>query len=90
MIVLYLIPFNFFPFYLISFIINLWDPFPVTGFISQGLSLVAWMVKYLPAMQVTQFNPCVENIPWRREWLPIPLFLPEEFHGQGNLAACSP
>ena len=60
MIFLYLIPFNFFPLYLISFIINFWDPFPVTGFIYQGLSLVARMVKDLPAMQVTQ----VKSLCW--------------------------
>ena len=23
---------------------------------------------------------------WRREWLPTPIFLPEEFHGQRRLA----
>ena len=26
----------------------------------------------------------------RREWLPTPAFLPEEFHGQRSLAGCSP
>ena len=25
--------------------------------------------------------------PWRREWLPTPVFLPGEFHGQRSLAA---
>ena len=28
--------------------------------------------------------------PWRREWLPPPVFLPGEFHGQRNLAGYSP
>ena len=28
--------------------------------------------------------------PWRREWLPIPVFLPGEFHGQRSLAGYSP
>ena len=28
------------------------------------------------------FNPRVQKIPWRREWLPTPLFLPGKFHGQ--------
>ena len=32
------------------------------------------------------FNPWAGKIPWRREWLPTPLFLPGEFHGQRNLA----
>ena len=28
------------------------------------------------------FNPWVGKIPWRREQLPTPVFLPGEFHGQ--------
>ena len=28
--------------------------------------------------------------PWRRKWLPTPVFLPGEFHGQRNLAGYSP
>ena len=32
------------------------------------------------------FNPRFEKIPWRREWLPTPVFLPGEFHGQRSLA----
>ena len=32
------------------------------------------------------FDPWVRKIPWRREWLPTPVFLPEEFHGQRSLA----
>ena len=35
-------------------------------------------------------NSWVGKIPWRREWLPTPVFLPEKFHGQRNLAGCSP
>ena len=30
------------------------------------------------------FDPWVGKIPWRREKLPIPVFLPGEFHGQYN------
>ena len=26
------------------------------------------------------FDPWVHKIPWRREWLPTPVFLPGEFH----------
>ena len=29
-------------------------------------------------------------MPWRREWLPTPVFLPEESHGQRSLAGYSP
>ena len=35
-------------------------------------------------------GPCVRKIPWRREWLPTPVFLPGEFHGQRNLVGYSP
>ena len=40
--------------------------------------------------QETRFNPWVGKIPWRREWLSIPVFLPGESHGQRNLAGYSP
>ena len=40
-------------------------------------SLVAQLVKNLPAMQETW----VGKIPWRREWLPTPIFWPGEFLG---------
>ena len=29
-----------------------------------------------------RFEPWVGKIPWRREWQPTPVFLPEESHGQ--------
>ena len=34
-------------------------------------------IKNLPAMQETW----VGKIPWRREWLSTPVFLPGEFYG---------
>ena len=36
------------------------------------------------------FSPCTGKIPWRREWLPTPVFLPGESHGQRSLAGYSP
>ena len=36
------------------------------------------------------FDPWVGKIPWRREWLPIPVFLPGESHGQRSLVGYSP
>ena len=48
-------------------------------FTSVGASLVA-------AVQETW----VRKIPWRREWNPTPVFLPEGFHGQRNLKGYSP
>ena len=41
------------------------------------------MVKNLPAVQATQGESRVEKIPWRREWVPTPVFLPGEFHDRG-------
>jgi len=31
------------------------------------------------------FDPWVRKIPWKREWLSTPVFLPGEFYGQRNL-----
>ena len=43
--------------------------------------MVAQMVKNLPAMQETGFDPWVGKIPWRRERLPTPVIWSGEFHG---------
>ena len=45
-------------------------------------SLATQTVKNLPAVWETGFDPWVGKIPWRREWLPTPVFLLGEFHGQ--------
>ena len=34
--------------------------------------------------------PGLGKIPWRREWLPTPVFLPGEFHGERSLVGYSP
>ena len=36
------------------------------------------------------FSPWVRKILWRKEWLPILVFLPGEFHGQKSLVGYSP
>ena len=36
------------------------------------------------------FNPQIGEIPWRREQLPTPVFLPGKCHGQRSLAGYSP
>ena len=48
------------------------------------------MVKNLPAFQETGFDPWVVKIPWRREWLLIPVSLLGEFHKQRSLVGYSP
>ena len=35
-----------------------------------------------------EFDPWVWKIPWRREWLPTPVFLPGESHGLRNMVGC--
>ena len=40
------------------------------------------MVKNLPVMQETRFDPWVGKFLWRRDWQPTPVFLPGEFHRQ--------
>ena len=37
-----------------------------------------------------EFSPWFQKIPWRREWLPTPVLLPGEFHGQRNLVDYRP
>ena len=48
------------------------------------------MVKNLPAMQETGVQSLGWEDPLRREWLPTPVFLPGESHGQRNLVGYSP
>ena len=36
------------------------------------------------------FDPWVGKVPWRREWIPTPVFLPGKSHGQRSLAGYSP
>ena len=48
------------------------------------------MGKNLPTMQETQ----IQSLDWedlrRKDWLPTPVFLLEEFHGQKSLVGYSP
>ena len=51
---------------------------------------MAQTVNNLHAMHETGFDPWVRKIPWRRERLPIPVFLPGDLHGQRSLADHGP
>ena len=54
-------------------------------------SLVVQMVENLPAMWETKVRSLGgEDPPWRREWQPIPVFLPGEFHEERSVAGYSP
>ena len=63
----------------------MFSPFVVTR-----ASPVIQMVKNLPAMQKTGFDPWVGKISGRRERQPTPVFLPGKFHGQRSLEGYSP
>ena len=53
-------------------------------------SLVAEMVKNLPAMPKTQVQSLGQEDPWRRERQPTPVFLPGESNRQRSLVGYSP
>ena len=61
-----------------------------TARILSGQSLVAQTVKNLPAVQETRVQSLVREYPLEREWLPTPVFLPGELHGQRSLVGYSP
>ena len=68
---------------------------PVSPALAGGLfttwaSLVAQMVKNLPAIRETWVRFLAGKIPWRRKWKPTLVFLPGESHGQRSLSGYSP
>ena len=73
-----------------------WQSWPTTmrtinySEVTDRASLVAQIVKNLPAAQETQLNPCIGAILQRREWQPTLVFSPGEFHWQRNLVGYSP
>ena len=48
----------------------------VTELMFKRASLVSQMVKNLTECRKSGFYPWVRKIPWRRAWLPIPVFFP--------------
>ena len=51
-----------------------------------------WLRLYRICLQCRRprFDSWLRNILWRRKWLPTPVFLPGEFHGQRRLEGYSP
>ena len=43
-----------------------------------------------PPANTGAFNPCFGKIPWRRKWVPTPVFLSEKSHGQRSLVGYNP
>ena len=67
---------------------NLFHPW-LPSFLGFG-SLVAPIVKNLPAMQETRVRSLGGEEPWKREWKPTRVLLPGEYHGQRSLVGNSP
>ena len=48
------------------------------------------MAKNLISVREILFDPWVRKISWRRKWLPTPVFLCGELHGERSLVGYSP
>ena len=62
----------------------------IKSFFYALLSLVAQMVKNLPACSTHVFDPWVGKTPWQRVWQPTLVILDRESHGHRSLAGYSP
>ena len=62
----------------------------VSKWVKDWASLVAQLVKNLPAVRETQVRSLGWEDPWRRKWQPTLVFLPGKSHGQRSLVGCSP
>ena len=51
---------------------------------------MAQTVKNLPAVQEIWVPSLGQEVLWRREWVPTPVFLPGKFHRLKSLAGYSP
>ena len=58
-----------------------WSP---GHFLCIGASLVTQQWRICLQCRRPGFDPWARKIPWRREWLPTPVFLPEKFHDRGD------
>ena len=70
-------------------IMNCLPPFEVPYRHLQA-SLVTRLVKNPPQCRRPRFDSWLRKIPWRKERLPTPAFLPGELHGQRRLVGYSP
>ena len=61
-------------------------------FVLEVLEFLWWLSQEKICLQCrrTGFDSWVGKISWRREWLPTPVFLPGEFHGQRSCLGYSP
>ena len=68
----------------------IWKDLNMLGIKVSGLPW--WLRQWRTCLQCWRpgFDPWVRKIPWRREWLLSPLFLPRESHEQRSLLGFSP
>ena len=74
---------------LISFRMDWFDLLVVQGTLKSLLQHHSSKASILQWCRRPGFNLWVRKIPWRREWLLTPVFLPGEFHGQRSLVGYS-
>ena len=60
------------------------------SWLSRSLKPFFFLIVFSVFLLLLLFDLWVGKIPWRREWLPTPVFLPEEFYGQRSLVGSSP
>ena len=60
-----------------------WMKHKLESRLQREISITSDMQMTPPSCQCRRlgFDPWVKKIPWRREWLPTPVFLPGELHG---------
>ena len=58
-------------------------------FVEMEYSLIAQLVKNLPASRRSRLNSWVGKIPWRRDRLPTPVFLGFPSGSDGKESACN-
>ena len=76
---------------------GLLGPFPLPGQAGSAIALTLhefpwWLRQWRICLQCRRprFSPWVGKISWRKEWLPTPVLLPGESHGQRSLAGYIP
>ena len=63
-----------------------WEDLLMKGMANHSSILgIPWWLRICLQCRGPKFDPWVGKIHWRREWLPTPVSLPGEFHGQKNL-----
>ena len=68
------------------------EAFKILKLKMQGVGLRWWLSVKESTCQCRScwFDPWVRKSPWRRQWQPTPVFLPEKSHRQRSLAGYSP